>query len=172
MSNVDGFEVRFDFKEVEKALNQLPVRMRSKAMRKALAAAGRVYLGPLRDVVPERVPSESSESTSLPPGALKRDLRVETRINSRGGTARIGPTSDTGMILNHVNFGWHLTGHKPQKKVLRDVEGTHIIEGVFDACSEMALRVFASTLTDAVGLGDHSGESVADSNPWAGGEYY
>ena len=172
MSNVDGFDVRFDFKEVDKALKQLPIKMRNKALRKALRAAGRVYLAPMRAVVPERLPSEAPESTSLPPGALKRDLRVETRLNSQGGTARTGPTSDTGMILNHLNFGWHLTGHKPQKKVIRDIEGTNILEGVFDANSEMALRVFGTVLTEALGLGDDSGESTSDSNPWSGGEYY
>jgi hypothetical protein len=129
----DGFDLRVDTRELEAALERLPMKLAGKILGRALAAGGAVMLDAVVDETPERTDAETPDGNSLAPGMLKAAMTMEVNApnadglvkNGRGssrtnpnvkvGPQKVGKANKFGRVAYWVNNGWTLTGHASRK---------------------------------------------------------
>lgn len=150
---VKTLDIRVDgIADVKKALADLDVKVRVKAMKKALEAAGI----PMKAAVIERVPTKEEVGGKLPVGAMKNDVRLRV-------------TQDDGQLMAVIEFGgltfyvarWVEYGHRLVKggyssvkrgklrgsgHQIGDVEAHPFIRPAFEATKKASFDAFVEQL--------------------------
>jgi hypothetical protein len=166
----DTIDLKFDTRELDKALRALPNKLARAVAGRALQAAGDVMLEAVQANAPERTDEIGPESTSLPPGILKADMHTQIYFSRKTGNAgiKVGPSKEIGgLVAYRVNNGWILTAHGAKKKYgqrqIRPIAGTHFLEAAFDESVEVATAVFLETLADNL-FGVDEGNDAPEGN--------
>lgn len=137
---------------VKKALEDLDVKVRVKAMKKALEAAG----VPMKAAVIERVPTKEEVGGKLPVGAMKNDVRM--RVTQQDGqlmaVVEFGPL--TFYVARWVEYGHRLVkgGTSSMKrgklrgsgKQIGNVEAHPFIRPAFEASKKASFDAFVEQL--------------------------
>jgi hypothetical protein len=136
--------------------------MREDVAKQAAAAGAGVILRAMQSRAPVRVDTPTAGSTSLPPGAIKRSLRV-TVGNVRGGLvmAKIGPFRKIKGLVASVEYGHRLVkggssrvkanGVVGQGKVIGFVAAKPFLRPAFDESANNALAASAEVVRDRLG---------------------
>lgn len=125
--------------DVAAVMRTFPEKMSMKIARKTM----RQSLDPLFSEVQSLTPVGKT-------GKMKQSLKK--RVNLRKSTGWMtGAVVADGNIAPHfhlVDLGWNLTGHKPEKKFIRKVQGRRIMKGALERQANSIVEKFASDLKE------------------------
>lgn len=127
---IDGVE------EVAELFRNAPKESIPSALLKALSEAGRV----IEEYMAGRTPDKTGELLA------NLDISVTLDSDFRGGYAEIGFSGEQGHVARFVEFGHRMVGHKPDKKLLGQVEPHPFMRPAADASAEEALDVFVGVM--------------------------
>jgi HK97 gp10 family phage protein len=139
--------------ELDAKLQNLPEEIVKKLFRKALRASGQVIQKEVQSRAPVKVEDSGPKSNSLPPGALKADIKTRVSVTPQKGTGsvNIGPGKNTAHVARWVENGHNLVGHKPNKKKTgKKTKPRPFMRPALDASGEKAVETFAKVLGDAI----------------------
>jgi HK97 gp10 family phage protein len=155
MPQSDDIEVTVSgLDELGEQLEQLDLALQKRILFASLKSAGEVFLAPMKERCPVSVDAvaESTNTTRLVQGALRRDLKVRAKADRAAPTVYVGPGKDTFHVARWIENGFDLTTHgrKRQRRVIRHIKATPFIRPAFDANTEKAVEAFANALNDGL----------------------
>jgi HK97 gp10 family phage protein len=139
--------------ELESKLQGLPEEIAKKLFRRALRASGQVIQKEIQSRAPVKTEESGPRSNSLPPGALKADIKTRVTVTPEkgGGSASIGPSKKTAHVARWVENGHNIVGHRPNKKKIgKKAKARPFIRPALDASAQKAVETFADVLGDAI----------------------
>lgn len=109
---MDDFTLSVDTTQWEALLADLPKRVRRRAVRSALQAAGDVLRDAIETEAPERTDVPTPGSDALPPGILKADISTQVQVGTKyDPRVKVGPTAIAGRVARWVENGFdHVSG--------------------------------------------------------------
>jgi HK97 gp10 family phage protein len=150
----DGYSIKVDgLAELDAKLKLLPEEIAKKLFRKALRESGRVIQKEVQSRAPVKVEDSGAKSNSLPPGALKADIKTRVSVSPEkgGGSVSIGPGKKTAHVARWVENGHNIVGHKPNKKKSgKKTKARPFMRPALDASAQKAVETFAKVLGDAI----------------------
>jgi hypothetical protein len=138
-------------------LDQLPQRFAKSALARSLAAAAVPIVEHIRSRTPERDMDERDENIMNLVDALQTTIRVDTQ--GKGGSAIID-FGKMGYLALWLEYGWRLTGHKPDKKFIKLVpengnlyltgSSRHFMLDGLDAAVDEAISAFCDSFSKSL----------------------
>jgi HK97 gp10 family phage protein len=150
----DGYSIQIEgLAELDAKLQGLPEEIVKKLFRKSLRASGQVIQKEIQSRAPVKVEDSGAKSNSLPPGALKADIKTRTKLapEKGNGSVTIGPGKKTAHVARWVENGHNIVGHKPNKKKTgKKTKPRPFIRPALDASAQKAVETFAQVLGDSI----------------------
>jgi len=143
--------------ELSQWFEHLPERCAKSALARALAAAAVEIVADVADRTPESDDDDRDETVTHLVDSIRTQIDIDG--DGRGGKASVG-FGKRGYLAVWLEYGWRLTGHKPNKKFIKDVpehgdiyltgSKRHFMRDAIEAASDKALEAFTKSFSNSL----------------------
>jgi hypothetical protein len=138
-------------------LERLHDQYAKSALARALAAAAVPIVADIADRTPELAEGERDENVTHLVDSLRTQIEIDAE--GRGGRAQIS-FGKRGYLALWLEFGWKLTGHKPEKKFIKNVpehgdtyltgSQRHFMRDGLEAATEESINKFLNSFAGSL----------------------